>query len=308
MKRAPGDTYPKMPDAEEDVALEQLRRHLKTALATVLELQRLYRQVERLEQEPVANAYALDQSYRKLDQLVERLGDAFVKADAPEMKGRLAHRLTERKAKLEPAKDKFRAQFGTELEKTLRERLDLSLRGQYPRLLAGMYTIIPDFGRGAASIFFGPDQELLTKARLTPQDVAGALEKAHKSLTARAFNPEEFQSRLRQAYTLALKRAGRRAPDKVPILDVLRELVALMQDRRYYSDPSKEHYKEYRRAAFSYDLYRLQRRTAGTDGPQLTIATREHTTKREGFLWVPTDDQGAGTAFAYLSFREVKEQ
>src|SRR3990170_5458534 len=150
MKRAPGDTYPKMPDAEEDVALEQLRRHLKTALATVLELQRLYRQVERLEQEPVANAYALDQSYRKLDQLVERLGDAFVKADAPEMKGRLAHRLTERKAKLEPAKDKFRAQFGTELEKTLRERLDLSLRGQYPRLLAGMYTIIPDFGRGAA--------------------------------------------------------------------------------------------------------------------------------------------------------------
>jgi len=258
----------------------------------------LLRQISKLEQDTISNAYKIDNLFKKL---IQNLSEIPLKELRDELEGWINGKTRE----LEASKERFRSRFGGELEKILQQKLSLSLRGQSQKFYAGFYTIALDFDHGNASIYYGVEQEFLAKTKLTPSDVTQALEKAHKALIGRKFDPRDFLAKLHEAYSFALRRSGKSEGEKLPILEVLRELVLLMQDKQYYVDPRKEHFKGYGRAYFSYDLYRLGRLDHANKRLELTVATREHTTKRDQFLWIPTNDRGEGTTYSYLAFREV---
>ena len=277
---------------------QNLQEFLAALVKSVRKIQGLLRQFTKLEQDAIGNVYKMDKLFKKLAQSLPEI-------PVKEFRDQLERWLDGRKQELEAAKQSFRSRFGTELEKILQERLSLSLRGQSNRFFAGFYTIIVDFDHGNASIYYGVEQELLAKTNLTPSDVAQALEKGHKALIGRKYDARDFLAKLYEAYSFALRRSGKSEGEKIPILEVLSELVLLMQDKQYYVDPRKEHFKGYGRASFSYDLYRLGRLDYANKRLELTVATREHTTKRDQFLWIPTNDRGEGTTYSYLAFREV---
>ncbi len=91
----------------------------------------------------------------------------------------------------------------------------------------------------------------------------------------------------------------------VEILSILKYIVFLKQDNRFNTDPQKDNFKEYGRALFSYDLFRLSNRKFGSKMLTLDIATRMKTATKSGFLWIPENKNGDGFACSHLAFKEV---
>lgn len=276
----------------------ELRDYLAKTGKALQTVTRLVKAIETLEKSPVDNVYR-----------IERLVGEVQKATAGlppdgETKRKLDDWLAGCTSRLQAHKGELRRAFGVSLEGLLKEQ-GFELKGQYPELRAGFYGIEVDFDKAQAGIWYGPKQELMGKARLSPSEVAKQVERTHKALTNRSLNEEGFLKRLHEAYLRSLSKMGRKEGEHAPILQVLVEYVFLEQDRRFYTDPRREHFKGYGRAFFSYDLYRLrQRRLLGRE-LSLVVATRANTVRRGSFLWVPTDDRGNGTVYAYLHFREV---
>jgi len=280
------------------VSTSELRDYLtKTgkALQTAI---RLVKAIETLEKSPVDNVYRIEKLVGEVQKATAGL------PPDGETKRRLDDWVAGCISRLQAHKGELRRAFGVSLESLLKGQ-GFELKGQYPELRAGFYSIEVDFDKAQASIWYGPKQELMGKARLSPSEVAKQVERTHKALTNRPLNEEGFLKRLHEAYLRTLSKIGRKEGEHAPILQVLAEYVFLEQDRRFYTDPRREHFKGYSRAFFSYDLYRLPTRRLLGRELSLVVATRANTVKRENFLWVPTDDRGNGTVYSYLFFREV---
>ena len=276
----------------------ELRDYLAKSAKVFQRVGLLIKAIEALEKSPIDNVY-------RIEKLVDELQKAVVSLPLDdENKRRVESWLSARSSRLQADKDELRRAFGIKLEGFLKEQ-GFELKGQYPQLKAGLYTIEVDFDKAQTNIWYGPKQELMGRAKLSPSEVAKQVERTHKGLTGRPLNEESFLKKLHEAYLRTLSKMGRKEGEHAPILHVLAEYVFLEQDKKFYTDPRREHFKGYSRAFFSYDLYRLrQRRLLGKE-LSLVVATRADTVRRERFLWVPTDDKGNGTVYAYLYFREV---
>lgn len=198
-------------------------------------------------------------------------------------------------------------EFGVELERILKEQ-GLSLTGNYPELKTWLFTIELDFAHGEATLWYGPKQERLSRCRLLPQLVAQEVNKQRKQLGSNLVKGDILPW-LSQAYERARLMAGAKG-DEVPINEVLTEMAFLLQDNRFRRDPHRDNYRSYRRADFSYDLFRArigQTEQATLFGKRLRLitATRALTRRRQGFLWVPDDETGKGTVYSHLKFEEA---
>lgn len=199
---------------------------------------------------------------------------------------------------LDGVEDQARRKFGTLLETEL-VKIGLGLGGHYPELKAGMFTIELDFDKKQANLWYGPKQEKLDRVRLSAAEIAKRIEKLKKQLGSE-LSEDQFVDKMRRA---CVRAADGQTGKSVPIGDVLAEMAYLCQDSRFRQDPRRENYRTYGRADFSYDLYK-HRSTAAYKGLSLTVASRAYTKNRKRFLWVPDDEQGKGTTYSHIKFKE----
>lgn len=280
------------------ISTSELKEHLVESGKTLQTVTRLVKAIEMLEKDRINNVQQIEKLVGNLQKLVPSI------PASGQTRQMVETWLSDCVSRLQSDKGEVKRNFGVALENMLKEK-GLELKGQYPELKTGFFTIEVDFDKAQANIWYGPKQELMAKARLTPAEVARQLERVEKTLVGRSLNEETFLKRLYESYLRTLSRVGRKEGEHAPILQVLADYVFLEQDKRFYTDPKKEHFKGYGRAFFSYDLYRLHQRKLLGKELSLVVATRASTIRRESFLWVPTDDKGNGTVYAYLYFREV---
>lgn len=203
---------------------------------------------------------------------------------------------------IKAGQEEFKGWFGGELEKKLKES-GLKLAGQFPDLHASFFRIKVDLDNGSVKIAYGPDEEPLGKTDAHPDDVAGVVQNVLRGLDGLRLPDESLLEKIYTAYDRCLKMNDLRVGEKVGILEVLKEFVWLIQNKRFSADPRRENFREYSRIAFSYHVSKLEKRDHDGKRLELTVAAREQAAKREEHLWIPTDAQGNGTHFSGLAFK-----
>ncbi len=247
-------------------------------------------EIQKLDSRRDDNLYRLAE---KVSQLERRFGGSTLRADAD-----LRDWLRGYRHSLDAALSDRRELFGAALAEGL-EPGGLKLRGQYPKLYAGLFTFDLNFDKGRCRIWYGPEQEMVTEMTLEAGKVAEVVRSARSKLGS-GLEPPALLTRILQAFRHARLDRGD-AP--MPLLALLPYMALLVQTDRFYGDPRKESYREYSRADFSYDLYRV--REVGSK-LRLTTATRQQTLRRSDFLWIPSrEDVEDGH---YVATIDVKEE
>ncbi|GIX45975.1 MAG: hypothetical protein KatS3mg131_0186 [Candidatus Tectimicrobiota bacterium] len=277
--------------------VSQLLQRVRAYAKTLRTLCTMLARTERLDKDRATNLQKLQQQAHKIRRLLE------AETLSPQALQDVRQWLTVYQHELEHIHRGIQQRFATELERLLRAE-DLELRGQLPELRAGLFTLEVNAVSGRVIIWYGPKQERMGTAPLTPQAVFHQMQRLRQALSA-PFDSEAFLARLFDAYRHAVQREGKAPGEPARILAVLVELALLLQDRRFYTDPRREHFRSYGRVQFSYDLYRLRQRRLPTHEFALVTATRAYTTKRQDFLWVPSNERGEGTVYSHVVFREI---
>lgn len=192
--------------------------------------------------------------------------------------------------------DIFKSEMGGALLRALSER-GFTVKGQFPILRFGFYTLKVSFEKPRADLYWGPEAEpLLLNIPLSVDDILREFERVHREIVNRDFNAEKFDGLLLRAYRrLICDRGG--DSRKVKIVELLGEFAFLNQREAFSENPLKRNFTEYPRHFFSYDLYRL-RKTGGRW--RFTVAPFEATTRKRDSLWIPDDEEGNGTYYAYV--------
>jgi hypothetical protein len=269
--------------------LESIRELRKNCQA----LEKLLSAYEKNRAVPGLSPYVRERELAKISALAVALPDYAGKS-------RMNAWLAEEKKELEKSKDDFRFKFGQEL-KDLCAPDGFPVKGQYPLLRVGLYTLKLNFEFGAAELFFGPEIEKIKGGLpLDPATLAEFIKKYHRDLMAERFDPAAFGRELQAAYERRRASAGKAANEKIPILEVFRELVLARQKPQFFIDPKRENFQEYPRVRFAFELYRL--RQANSPGLHLFTATFDATADRKSALWVPDNEAGNGTYYSHLAF------
>ena len=180
----------------------------------------------------------------------------------------------------------FRQTFGKELESELK-KIGFDLRGQYPLLKTGMYTLDVDFDKSKVVIWYGHLQEKLASRKLSAIDVVKEIKSQHEQITEHDFDDDTF---IRTLHDIV--------GDRSPVKDVIAEFI----ERNVYGAKAKKTV----RACLSYDLHRLKTRTFDDLELSLVTATRAHTQRKADNIWVPANDQGQGMYVSHIHFRKVR--
>jgi len=254
---------------------------------------------QRLSTTPGTSVYQRAQALAEIQQAVTVLPEAVPKQPLREW-----HQAEQ--AVVQQLKDDCRFQFVTKLIAEL-EGAGMTVKGQLPLLRVGLFTVRVDFDAGTASIFWGPEIERLkTGITLEPTGLAKLLRRWKESLESKAaVSPEEFARRLHTGYQRICSLNGLNEGTRVFLIDLLAELVLLMQPPSFRVNPAREKFVEYPRIRFSYDLFRLKRAAAfqvGTARLRLHVANFAATAEKAKALWVPDNEEGAGTHYSYISF------
>ena len=245
--------------------------------------------IQRLDAERAVNLFPL---VEKTKQAERKLGEAQLDIDADTRDWLQAY-----KRLLEAAATERREQFGAALADGL-SPLGFKLKGQYPKLYAGLFTFQLDLVKGRCQIWYGPGQEKLVETTLSAEKVLAQVCAIHDRLGSQ-LDVSMLLSKIRQAYRHARLDRG---DGPMPVPALLPYLALSLQSERFYTDPRKELYRSYERADFSFDLFRL--RTASS-GLRLVIATRQQTQQHSMYLWVPTcEDVDHGDYFAFIDIKE----
>lgn len=208
------------------------------------------------------------------------------------------------KTKIPEWEDHAKRSFGERLDQAFREA-GFQLKGQYPTLTTSFYTLKVYLDNENIEIWYGPEQELLGKYKPIPEIVTKKLIDFHKQITQRKFDEKAFLSNLYEAYRIVAYRNNKNIGDAMPITEVLSILAFSIQTQKFKINPIKSNYSEYSRVFFSYDLYRLKERKIDNVKLALVTATRASTRRRADFLWIPWNEEGAGSYISHISFKEA---
>lgn len=244
-------------------------------------------QIRRLDPERLRHLKLLRRSAAKVPSLITTLSEATKERDA------LVSWLEQYKAELDAAPAQLQEQLGPALESELR-LMGVTLKGQYPRLRAGLFTILIDFANLKATLWYGPQQERIGECQLDAAEIARLIKVTQESLGS-GLPPEEFLDRLYSVY----QREAATAQESIRITSLLDGIASAIQQTRCGNDPRSTNCRPYGRADFSYDLFRCR-----SPRIHLTVATRSHTRTRRDFLWVPTNAEGEGNTYSYLKFEQ----
>ncbi len=248
--------------------------------------------------DPVNRAFARGKELARIKSRIEEFPDS-------ELRKELADWHERESGLVRQAKDDFRFRFGSELASTLKET-GLGVKGQLPVLRVGMFSLRIDFESGSAALFWGPEVERLkTGVGLAPGELVATLVRWTEDIRKRATEPELLRSRLHEAYERLRSWKGLEPGTRIPLVDVLGEMVLLMQPASFRANPARDKFVEYPRVRFSYDLYRLKasrEATEAKDRLRLHVANFDATTRKTRALWVPDNEDGDGTHYSYVSF------
>ncbi len=238
--------------------------------------------------------YDQERELEKISRTAERL---------PDFEGRKKIRawLDRERKSLTAAKDEFRFDFGQRLKELLSSR-GWEIRGLYPKLRIGLYTVVVNFEFGRAEIWLGPEiLKIKPNLPLTPDVIVENILQVDAEYRTSPFDAEVFGRDLRAAYERALMVSGRNFGDKLPLMTVLREYVFLQQKPKFCVDPRREHFREFSRLLLAMTLYRFMK-TEFSATVRFQVATFDATSDPQKALWVPSDDEGNGTHFGQISF------
>lgn len=226
---------------------------------------------------------------------------------AKELVKDLAEWLVEEKKNIDGFKEEFRIKFGQELS-ALFAREGKKIRGQYPVLRVGLYTLKIDFQFGSVTLFFGPEVEKIkSKIPLQSGTVFETVKKFDENLQTHKMTVTEIYETLHQAYKRRLVLTGQSFGEKVLIVKVLNEFVLLRQSKKFLIDPQKSNFREYPRVTLSYLMYFLKKSEFFEKNIRLHVATFDATVDKINALWIPENDEGEGTHYSYISFLKDSE-
>ncbi len=203
--------------------------------------------------------------------------------------------------KVNKFKEEFHFGLGTKLKELFTGFGEL--KGQLPVLRIKFYTIRFDFSNGEAVVWWGPEKELIKKVTLEAEVIYQTITTFDKSLSSIWKTPEDFTKILKSAYQRFIKINNLDSSAKIGLLEILTECVILIQNRSFQSDPTKSHFTDYSRIQYSCDLYKMKT-TAPQPNVQLAVATFAITEDRTKSLWVPDNEQGDGTYYQSIAFKE----
>jgi len=265
---------------------------LKAVVSHSQSLLKRLKEYERLCENPVDSAFSRSRSLAAFDASVQEFPDS-------ELKSELGRWLVEERAQVAKDQEEFRYQFGTRFASALAEQ-GLKAKGQMPVLRVGMFSVRLDLAAGKASVFWGPEVELLKSGLpLRPSELAETLSRWTSDLKAKATEPEKMRKSLRDAYRRACGALGVEEGSRILLADALAELVMLLQPKGFRQDPARARFVEYPRVRFSYDLFRLR---AEPGAMRLHVANFDATLEKSGAIWVPDNEEGEGTCYSYVSF------
>ncbi|MCX7785951.1 MAG: hypothetical protein N2201_07025 [candidate division WOR-3 bacterium] len=201
---------------------------------------------------------------------------------------------------IEKFKEEFHFALGTRLKELMSDFASVS--GQLPILKVKFYTIKFDFANGTASIWWGPQKELIKKLSIEPVQIAETIKTFDQNLSAKWQHPEDFFNLLKSAYHRYILLNGFDLGTKVNLLDLLPEFVMLLQSKSFKVDPTKSNFSEYSRIQYSYDIYKLKTNPNLISNIQLSVATFAVTESKEKSIWIPDNEQGEGTYYHQIAF------
>lgn len=206
---------------------------------------------------------------------------------------------------IEKYKEEFHFALGTKLKELMNNFAPIA--GQFPILKVKYYTVKFDFANGQASIWWGPQKELIRKLTLDPNLISQTIRTFDQNLANKWQSPENFVNLLKSAYKRYLLLNSLELGTKVNLLDLLSECVMLIQSKNFKADPTKENFTEYSRIQFSYDLYKMKTNPKLVDKIQLVVATFAVTEHREKSIWVPDNELGEGTYYHQIAFTNNRQ-
>ncbi len=251
----------------------------------------------KLKESPADNAYIMEKRISELLKIANSLAEF-------DLKNQLIDWLNQEKKEVEKAKEEFRFAFGEKL-KALFQQDNRTIKGQYPILRVGFYTLVLNFEFGEAALYFGPQTEKLkSKIPLEPAIVYQTIKKFDEELKKKKFDPKEFYLDLENAYKRRLSLLNRPYGEKVLLVDVLDEYVFLKQPPQFFIDPRKENYREFSRVELAYLLFMFKNSEFTQKSIHLYVATFDATTDKKQAIWIPDDEEGEGTYYGYMAIEK----
>jgi len=252
---------------------------------------------EKANAQPVDNAYIIERRFIEIEKAVADFPD-------PGIRNVIDPWLKKEKSSIGKLKEDFRFRFGQQL-KPLFEKDGVRIRGQYPLLRLGLFTLRLNFEFGEATLFFGPEvDKIKSKIPLQPKEIYDIVSRCRRDIEAEPFEIDKFYEDIHAAYLRCLRLAGKSSGDKILVTDLLKEYVFLKQPKQFMIDPSKSHFKEYSRIKLSYMFYRLKNADVGARGMRFHVATFDATVDKLHSFWIPDNDEGDGTHYEYVSFEK----
>ena len=276
-----------------DTILEALQNLVKTSNR----LQKLIKDYKKLQENAGENAYLLEKRIAEMKKVFQVFPDS-------ELKQTLSSWIERAESDVIKAKEDFKFQFAEKLQ-TLLKRDGRTMRGHFPLLRIGLYTARVNFDLGEATLFFGPEVEKIAlKIAFTPQKIYEALKRFDDSLRTIKESPRELYEKLRTAYKRRLTLTNKQYGEKLLVTEVLHEFAMLQQSKKFLIDSRKSNFHEYSRVKLSYMLYYLKKSDA-VQNMHLHVATFDATTDKQHSIWVPENEEGEGTHYAYISFENA---
>lgn len=280
---------------------QELSKKINQGKRDLSEIEKYLKESENLEKDMEKNAFQIEDRLKKVEQKVIRLKEM---EDLRDDLKKVKEFILERKKMLEQPKHKLKMYLGAELDRRFGEK-GWHIEGNFPELRVGVLTLEFLISQEQVRIWYGPKVELLGRSKLVTDDITKEAGKIYEELECASFKDEEtFLKLLFDVYFGILKREGLDFGANVSIIDWLSEIAWHKQEKKFFADPRKEHFKSYGRTQLSYDLFRLRPREYRTYELRLGVASREQTKKKDDNLWIPRNSKGDGTHFAFVSFRK----
>lgn len=239
------------------------------------------------------------ESIRQMHKTILKIQSTITSSEAGTLDDLLMTWTQEEKRNLESFESKLISTFSENLYNILREK-GLKLEGQLPKLRVGFYFLDIDFEKNTCRISYGQDKEPIDKLEIDAHKISNFIED-HKSKLRKSYSDVvSFTNQLEKAYSSVLKKTNSRSNGKAPIIEVMLELSILKQKGSFLIDPVKRNFQNYGRIQFSYDLYRLLLNPSEKIRIKLSTATRAHARDRGKYLWVPKNEQGAGSIYSHI--------
>lgn len=279
--------------------MDEILKSLRTVVKGINKLIKLLNNYDKIRSKPVDNAYLLEKNLQMIERCLSELA-------VKELVKDLIEWLVKEKKKIDGFKEEFRIKFGQELTALFAQE-GKKIRGQYPILRMGIYTLKIDFEFGSVDLFFGPEVEKIkSKIPLQAVTVFETVKKFDNDLHASKMTAADMYETLHEAYKRRLIMTGQSFGEKTPIMKVLSEFVLLQQSKQFLIDPQKSKFRGYSRVTLSYLMYFLKRSEFFEKNIRLHVATFDATVDKINTLWILGNDEGEGTHYSHISFEKIQ--